>query len=101
MKTLHPVSLRRIVLWLLLVLLGAGLVWTARPSLYSADEAPAGQLELRKGDHVCIIGNALAERMQHDGWLETYLHARFPQHDLVFRNLGFSGDEVAGFTDKP
>ena len=32
--------------------------------------------------------------MQHDGWLETYLHSRFPTHELVFRNLGFSGDEL-------
>jgi putative heme-binding domain-containing protein len=32
--------------------------------------------------------------MQHDGWLETYLHSRFPQSDLVIRNLGFSGDEL-------
>ena len=32
--------------------------------------------------------------MQHDGWLETYLHSRFPKHNLVFRNLGFSGDEL-------
>src|SRR5262245_61556952 len=51
-------------------------------------------LELKKGDHICIIGNTLAERMQHDGWLETMLHARFPQHELVIRNLGFSGDEI-------
>ena len=33
--------------------------------------------------------------MQHDGWLETLLHARFPKHELVIRNLGFSGDEIA------
>jgi putative heme-binding domain-containing protein len=39
--------------------------------------------------------------MQHDGWLETLIQSRFPQLKLVFRNLGFSGDEVAGFTDKP
>jgi len=32
--------------------------------------------------------------MQHFGWLETYLHTRFPEHDLSFRNLGFSGDEI-------
>ena len=49
----------------------------------------------RSGDHICIIGNTLAERMQYDGWLETMLHARFPKHDLVIRNLGFSGDEIA------
>ena len=33
--------------------------------------------------------------MQYDGWLETLLYARFPKHDLVIRNLGFSGDEIA------
>src|SRR5262245_1053626 len=52
------------------------------------------KLELQPGDHICIIGNTLADRMQHDGWLETYLHSRFPKHDLVIRNLGFSGDEL-------
>ena len=46
-------------------------------------------------DHIAIIGNTLAERMQYDGWLETMLHARFPKHELVVRNLGFSGDEIA------
>ena len=52
------------------------------------------QFELRRGDHVCIIGNTLADRMQHHGWLETMLQSRFPEHELVFRNLGFAGDEV-------
>ena len=50
---------------------------------------------LHAGEHICIIGNQLAERMQYEGWLDTLLHARFPRHDLVIRNLGFSGDEVA------
>jgi glucose/arabinose dehydrogenase/azurin len=50
---------------------------------------------LQPNDHICIIGNTLAERTQYDGWLETVLHARFPKHELVFRNLGFSGDEIA------
>src|SRR6266496_3459653 len=54
----------------------------------------AAPLELKPEDHVCLIGNTLADRMQHDGWLETYLHSRFPTHKLVFRNLGFSGDEL-------
>src|SRR5258708_398133 len=56
--------------------------------------AYAQPLELKKGDHVCIIGTALAERMTHSGWLESEIHARFPEHDLVFRNLGYSGDEL-------
>lgn len=59
-----------------------------------ASQAPAAVFELQKGDHVCIIGNTLAERMQHVGWMETYLHARFPEHRLTFRNLGYSADEV-------
>jgi glucose/arabinose dehydrogenase len=56
--------------------------------------AAQAKLELQKGDHVCIIGNTLAERMQHDGWLETLIQSRFPEHGLVFRNLGYSGDEI-------
>src|SRR6478735_11188879 len=50
---------------------------------------------LNVGDHICLIGNQLAERMQYDGWLDTLIYARFPRHDLVIRNLGFSGDEIA------
>lgn len=57
------------------------------------------KLELRKGDHICIIGGTVAERMQHFGWLETIIHSRFPDHSLVFRNLAYSGDEVNGFRD--
>lgn len=52
------------------------------------------QVSLHPGDRVAIIGNGLAERMQHDGWLETYVQAAFPKDSLVFRNLGYSGDQV-------
>src|SRR5437764_1064823 len=61
----------------------------------------AEPFELKKGEHVAIIGNTLADRMQHDGWLEAYLQTRFPKLELVFRNLGFSGDEVGGYTATP
>src|SRR5262249_6593155 len=59
-----------------------------------ASLADAQVFELKKGDHICIVGNTLADRMQHFGWLETLIHARYPQHELVFRNLGYSGDEI-------
>ena len=49
---------------------------------------------LQKGDHICYLGNTLADRMQHHAWLETYLHAIHPTHNLTFRNLGFPGDEL-------
>jgi hypothetical protein len=56
--------------------------------------ARADTIEIKPGDHIAIIGNTLADRMQHDGWLETDLQARFPDQRLVIRNLGFSGDEL-------
>ena len=65
---------------------------------YSAIAQPADngapQLTLNTGDHIAIIGNTLADRMQHFGHLEAVLQERFPQHRLVIRNLGFSGDTL-------
>ncbi|MEO6182769.1 MAG: SGNH/GDSL hydrolase family protein, partial [Verrucomicrobiota bacterium] len=55
----------------------------------------ATAFDLKKNEHICIIGNTLADRMQHDNWLETLIYAKFPDKDLVFRNLAFAGDEVA------
>lgn len=53
-----------------------------------------GQLPLQKDDTVCFIGNALADRMQHDGWVETMIHNKTADQNLTFRNLGVSGDTV-------
>ncbi|MBA4062625.1 MAG: dehydrogenase [Isosphaera sp.] len=64
------------------------------PEAAAAQPPAPPAFKFEKGDHVCLVGNTLAERMQHDGWLETGFHARLPNHDLTFRNLGFSGDEV-------
>jgi azurin/glucose/arabinose dehydrogenase len=52
------------------------------------------KLELHKGDHIAIIGNGLADRMQHDGTIEAFIHKAFPQDDISIRNLGFAADEV-------
>src|SRR4030095_7186843 len=57
-------------------------------------QSSGGPLKLNKGDHVAIIGNALADRMQHDGYFETLLYPAYPEHDLVFRTLAVAGDEV-------
>lgn len=59
--------------------------------LAAADGPP---LELRKGDHVAVVGSGVADRQQHHGWLESLIHAAHPNHALVVRNLGFAGDEV-------
>ena len=63
-------------------------------SIFSAHGAADDKLELQKGDHVAIIGEGLADRLQHDGWLETLIQKAYPQNELVIRNLAFSGDEV-------
>ena len=65
----------------------------------SGGRAPAAPsntapFQLNPGEHVAIIGNALADRMQHHGWLETMIHARHPAHQIVVRNLSVAGDEL-------
>ena len=53
----------------------------------------AATLELQRGDHVCLVGNALGEAMQHQNQWESLLHQRFPDLELTVRNLCFPGDE--------
>lgn len=48
-----------------------------------------------EGDVVAVIGNTFAVRMQRFPYVETLLSTRLPQHELQFRYLGRSGDEVA------
>src|SRR5687768_4487183 len=59
------------------------------------DLTTPGQLEFREGDHVAIIGNTLADRLQHHNHLETLIHAYLPTYNVVIRNLAVAGDEVA------
>ena len=84
---------RRCVVGLALLLAVPVLVPLARSAFHADEPAPA-KLALKAGDHIAFIGNTLPDRMQHDGWLETLLQSRFPGLGLVFRNLGFSGDEL-------
>ena len=49
---------------------------------------------LEENDVICEIGNGLADRMQHDGWVETLIQSKLPNKKLVFRNLAFCGDSV-------
>lgn len=61
--------------------------------LFSLPNLQAADLELKKGDHICLVGNALGERMQHQNYFETLLHQKYPQLELTVRNLCFPGDE--------
>ncbi len=70
----------------------AALLSAAQPGSPTPQQSPV--LEVNDGDKLVIIGNTLAERMQHDGYFETNLHLRFPTKRLSVRNLGWSADEI-------
>lgn len=54
----------------------------------------ADDIQLQPGDRIAIVGNTLADRMQHAAWLESLLHYHLPEHRLIVRDLGFSGDTI-------
>lgn len=63
------------------------------PLLPQAALSQSPVLQLRPGDHLCLVGNGLGERMQVANYWETLLYKRFPDHELVVRNLCFPADE--------
>ena len=61
----------------------------------SRPAAAAGPaIAFEKGDKIVLIGNALAERENYFGHIEARLHARFPDKNLVVRNMAFPADEI-------
>jgi lysophospholipase L1-like esterase len=56
----------------------------------------ADALEFVDGDRVVLVGNTLIERAQRHGYWETALTRRWPDRNITFRNLGWSGDTVFG-----
>src|SRR5262245_11723916 len=69
-------------------------------STAAVDSKPAAAsqaaFELHDGDRVVFVGNTFMERDQVYGYLETMLTARWPERNITFRNLGWSGDTVWG-----
>lgn len=61
----------------------------------SIQSAPADDVfRFHDGDRVILLGDTFFERAQRYGWLETAIQLRFPNENLQFRNLGWSGDTV-------
>jgi lysophospholipase L1-like esterase len=58
--------------------------------------AAADDFKLVDGDRVVLLGNTLIEREQRYGYWETALTSRWPDRNVTFRNLGWSGDTVWG-----
>lgn len=45
-----------------------------------------------KGERIVLVGNGLAERDVYFGQFETELHLRYPDRELIVRNMGRPGD---------
>jgi lysophospholipase L1-like esterase len=56
----------------------------------------ADGFQLRDGERVVLIGNTLIEREQRHGYWEAALTSHYPDRNIQFRNLGWSGDTVFG-----
>ncbi|MCB9949531.1 MAG: c-type cytochrome [Planctomycetaceae bacterium] len=52
-------------------------------------------LQLKNQARVALIGNTLFDRARHFGHVEALIQQRFPEQELVFRNLSWSGDTVS------
>ena len=85
----------------------AGLIGSYQPTMFINRKEPAywptrnqsvnqGKAETAtqplKGESVVLIGNGLAERMVYFPHFETAVQHRFPDAEVVVRNLGFPGD---------
>lgn len=69
--------------------------------LAGANGSPGGEpsrFALNDGDRIVLVGDTLIERDQRYGYLETLLTLSHPGTNLTFRNLGWSGDTVAGLS---
>lgn len=64
------------------------------------DPARAEEFAFADGERIVLIGNTLADRMQHFGWLEARLQLAQPGRRLTVRNMGWSADEV-GLMPRP
>lgn len=54
----------------------------------------AEPFELKDGDRVVFVGNTLFERAANYGHLETAFLTRWSDRKIIFRNLGWSADDV-------
>src|SRR5438093_7367022 len=73
------------------LLLGAFAAFSL-PAL-AASNAP---FELKDGDRVLFIGDTFFEREADYGHIETRLTARFPDRNVIFRNLAWAADTPLG-----
>ncbi|WP_425571372.1 PVC-type heme-binding CxxCH protein [Novipirellula rosea] len=77
----HPLSV---------LLITCFISWTIATPSARADQS----FGFEPNDVVAVYGNGLADRMQHDPWVETILQSHLKGMNVRFRNMSFSGDMV-------
>jgi len=66
--------------------------------LVSTVGAVAAPFEIKDGDRVLLLGDALLERENTYGDLELRMHEQFPQAHFTVRNLSWSGETPKGWS---
>lgn len=74
--------------------------------IYQSGHSQTLPIELQNGDRVVFVGDGLFENDLDHGYLEFALTAAWPDRNIKFRNIGWSGDTPAGtsrdhFTNPP
>lgn len=62
--------------------------------LFSAN---AGELLLKKGDRIAIVGDSITEQKLYSKYMELYLLACVPQLELTLFQFGWGGERAPGF----
>ncbi len=82
---------------------GAQVWWKVRiwdeSSQVSEFSAPAGfqtSESSQERKRIVLLGGTLISEMERYAWLETAITARWPHHDITFRNLGWPADDMFG-----
>ncbi len=90
LKHASPATLTRTAAFALL--LAAGLAAPLR--------GVSGDLILKKGDRVAIVGDSITEQKQYSRFMELYLLACVPELDLTMYQFGWSGERAPGFASR-
>jgi lysophospholipase L1-like esterase len=68
----------------------------AQNKLQPVAESLNSPFELKNGDRVVFLGNSLFENDFQYGYIELALTTRWPDRDVTYRNIGWTGDNVFG-----
>jgi hypothetical protein len=82
------------ILWLFLISGSPSI--RAQNKLLDLTAVASANFELTDGDRVVFLGNSLFENDLQYGYLELALTTRWPQRNVTYRNIGWTGDTVWG-----